>query len=74
VITPFAFVMIALAVSIAITSIFCFLVLAAGLPFWISMAATSLVQNYQERFSEVADMQEYRFGPAGTAIATGLRK
>jgi hypothetical protein len=72
--TPFAFVMIALAVSIAISSIFCFLVLAAGLPFWISMAATSLVQNYQERFSEVADMQEYRFGPAGTAIATGLRK
>ena len=38
------------------------------------MAATSLVQNYQEHFSEVADMQEYRFGPAGAAIATGLRK
>jgi hypothetical protein len=72
--TPFAFVMIALSQSIAIFSYLCGLIFAAGLPFWISMAATSLVQNYQERFSEVADMQEYRFGPAGTAIATGLRK
>lgn len=72
--TPFVFVMIALSQSFAMFSYLLGLVFAAGLPFWISMAATSLVQNYQERFSEVADMQEYRFGPAGAAIATGLRK
>lgn len=72
--TPFAFVMIAVVESFNIVGYFCALVFAGGLPFWISMAATSLVQSYQERFSEVADMQEYRFGPAGTAIATGLRK
>jgi hypothetical protein len=72
--TPFLFVIIAFSQFFAIFSYLYTLIFAAGLPFWISMAATRLVQNYQERFSEVADMQEYRFGPAGTAIATGLRK
>jgi hypothetical protein len=74
VVTPFTFVFILWVESF---NIFCYLlvlVLAGGLPFWMSMVATSWVQTYQECFSEVADMQRYRFGPAGTAIATGLRK
>jgi hypothetical protein len=72
--TPFVFGMLAFLIYLVIFTWLCFLFFALGLPFWMSMAATSLVQNYQERFSEIADMQENRFGPAGTAIATGLRK
>ncbi len=72
--TPFVFVLVAMIQFFNIFFQICFLFFAAGLPFWISIFAANMIQNCQERLSEVADMQEYRFGPAGTAIATGLRK